>query len=219
MGRTVHGPGAGIVKAQSVGTGVPCRRTRDHGQWTSRQGVTSMYTISTDRERLDLDRIVRWLSKESYWAQERTREAIERSIEHSLVFGAYLGDEQVGLARAVTDFSTFAWLCDVFVDTDAPRPRGGEAPRAGCDGAPRAVRAAPDAARDARCSSALRNVRRLPRSADSGTLDGPPRRKRPSTLRELGLVDLGAPVREHTREEPVSRAETKSKAPRHVGQR
>ncbi len=77
-----------------------------------------MYTISMDRERLDLDRIARWLSKESYWAQERTREAIERSIEHSLVFGAYLGDEQVGLARAVTDFSTFAWLCDVFVDRD-----------------------------------------------------------------------------------------------------
>ena len=76
-----------------------------------------MYTISTDRDRLDLDRIYRWLSEESYWAQERTRDVVERSIEHSLAFGAYLGSEQVGFARVVTDFSTFAWLCDVFVDT------------------------------------------------------------------------------------------------------
>ncbi len=85
--------------------------------------MTSIYTISTDRERLDVERIHRWLSEESYWAQGRTREVVERSIEHSLAFGAYLGDEQVGFARAVTDYATFAWLCDVFV-VAAHRGRG-----------------------------------------------------------------------------------------------
>lgn len=82
-----------------------------------------MYTVSADPNLLDLDRIHRWLSGESYWAQGRTRDVVERSIGNSLAFGAYLGDEQVGFARAVTDYATFAWLCDVFVDA-AHRGRG-----------------------------------------------------------------------------------------------
>ena len=79
------------------------------------------YTISTDRSRLDVDLIHRFLSEEAYWAKGRTREQVERSIEHSLCFGAYAGDEQVGFARAVTDRATFAWLADVFV---VPEHRG-----------------------------------------------------------------------------------------------
>jgi GNAT superfamily N-acetyltransferase len=81
------------------------------------------YTVSTDKARLDLDLVHRWLSEKSYWAQGRSRDVVERSIEHSLAFGAYLGDEQVGFARAVTDYTTFAWLCDVFVD-EGHRGRG-----------------------------------------------------------------------------------------------
>ncbi|MCX6099462.1 MAG: GNAT family N-acetyltransferase, partial [Candidatus Bipolaricaulota bacterium] len=81
------------------------------------------YTVSTDKARLDLDLVHRWLSEVSYWAQGRSRDVVERSIEHSLAFGAYLGDEQVGFARAVTDYATFAWLCDVFVD-EGHRGRG-----------------------------------------------------------------------------------------------
>ncbi len=72
------------------------------------------YTISTDPARLDLEMIVAALGR-SYWAAGRSREVIERSLEHSLCFGLYFGDTQVGLARLVTDFATFAWLCDVFV--------------------------------------------------------------------------------------------------------
>ncbi len=40
---------------------------------------------------------------------------VQRSIEHSLCFGVYHGTQQVGFARVVTDYATFAWLCDVFV--------------------------------------------------------------------------------------------------------
>jgi GNAT superfamily N-acetyltransferase len=79
------------------------------------------YVVSTDKSRLDLARVHQWLSQESYWAQGRTREAVERSVATSTVFGAYCGDEQVGFARAVTDGVTFAWLCDVFV---SPAHRG-----------------------------------------------------------------------------------------------
>jgi GNAT superfamily N-acetyltransferase len=79
------------------------------------------YTISTDRSRLDIDLIHRFLSEESYWARGRAREVTERSIENSVCFGVYRGEEQVGFARAVTDRATFAWLADVFV---LPEHRG-----------------------------------------------------------------------------------------------
>jgi GNAT superfamily N-acetyltransferase len=74
------------------------------------------YTISTDRSRLDVDRIHRFLSTEAYWSPGVAREVVERSIDNSLCFGVYLGDEQVGFARAVTDRATFAWLADVYIE-------------------------------------------------------------------------------------------------------
>lgn len=74
------------------------------------------YTISADPALLDLDLIRQWLDEESYWARGRTRETVETSVANSLNFGAYTkSGEMVGGARVVTDFATFAWLCDVFV--------------------------------------------------------------------------------------------------------
>lgn len=72
-------------------------------------------TISTDRTRMDVDVIHRYLSEESYWAKGIPRELVERSIAHSLCFGAFDGEAQVGFARAITDYATFAYLADVFV--------------------------------------------------------------------------------------------------------
>jgi GNAT superfamily N-acetyltransferase len=73
------------------------------------------YEISTDRSRLDLDALHAYLSGEAYWSPGVARSVVERSIEHSLNFGLYRGDEQAGFARVVTDYATFAWLADVFV--------------------------------------------------------------------------------------------------------
>jgi GNAT superfamily N-acetyltransferase len=73
------------------------------------------YLISTDPAKLDLAVIHGFLSNESYWAQGRPLDVMRRALEHSLCFGVYLGDEQMGLARVVTDYATFAWLCDVFI--------------------------------------------------------------------------------------------------------
>jgi GNAT superfamily N-acetyltransferase len=75
------------------------------------------YEISTDRARLDLDSIHRFLSTEAYWSPGVAREVVERSIEYSLPFGVYLGDEQVGFARVVTDRATFAWIADVYIES------------------------------------------------------------------------------------------------------
>jgi GNAT superfamily N-acetyltransferase len=83
------------------------------------------YEISTDAARLDHERVHRWLSQDAYWALGRTRDRQDRAIASSLNFGAYRAGSQtqVGYARVVTDYATFAWLCDVYVD-QAARGRG-----------------------------------------------------------------------------------------------
>lgn len=82
------------------------------------------YYASDDPALLDIGRIGRWLAEESYWATGRPLDAVRRSFEESLAIGCYAPDgEQVGVCRWVTDHVSFAWLCDVFVDT-AHRDRG-----------------------------------------------------------------------------------------------
>lgn len=76
------------------------------------------FTISTDKPRLQFEVIYRFLLEESYWSQGRTREQMENAIEHSLCFGIYQGERQIGFARIVSDFATFAYLGDVFVLED-----------------------------------------------------------------------------------------------------
>jgi len=75
------------------------------------------FIISTDPDRLDTDVIVDFLSR-AYWAKGRPRERTERALTNSLVFGLYDGDKQIGLARVVTDYAVFAYLCDVFIHED-----------------------------------------------------------------------------------------------------
>ena len=73
------------------------------------------YTLSDDPARLVMDDVCTLLGK-SYWGAERSRETIEVSIRNSLCFGAYKDGRQIAFARAVTDYATTFWLCDVIVD-------------------------------------------------------------------------------------------------------
>ena len=73
------------------------------------------FTISTDRDRLQIEAIHRFLSEDSYWAQNRTREQTATAIKNSLPFGVYKGENQIGFARIVTDYATFAYLGDVYI--------------------------------------------------------------------------------------------------------
>jgi GNAT superfamily N-acetyltransferase len=72
------------------------------------------YTISTERQRLDTKVIHSFLTR-SYWAEGIPLTVVERSLEHSLSFGIYHGERQVGLARVITDYTTFAYVADVFI--------------------------------------------------------------------------------------------------------
>lgn len=83
--------------------------------------MVSEYKISTDKSQLDIPLIQKFLSQESYWAQNVPVEIVQRSIENSLCFGVYHQNQQVGFARVITDQATFAYLADVFI---LPEHRG-----------------------------------------------------------------------------------------------
>jgi GNAT superfamily N-acetyltransferase len=73
------------------------------------------FVIDTNRRKLDLRLIQEFLDKRSYWAIGRSIDTVSRSIRNSLNFGIYDGDKQIGFARVITDYATFAWLADVFI--------------------------------------------------------------------------------------------------------
>jgi GNAT superfamily N-acetyltransferase len=74
------------------------------------------FLYSTDKSKLNLDYIQHFLSKESYWAKNIPMDIVKTSIEGSLCFGVYENSKQVGFARVITDYATFGYLADVFID-------------------------------------------------------------------------------------------------------
>jgi GNAT superfamily N-acetyltransferase len=76
--------------------------------------IQNNYTVSTDTSKLNIDFVHAYLSR-SYWAEEIPKEIVKKGIENSLCFGIYNENKQVGFARVISDYSTFAYLADVFV--------------------------------------------------------------------------------------------------------
>ena len=83
------------------------------------------FLISTDPALLDLQVVHRWLSESSYWVPGIPFEVVKRGVDGSLNFGLYAAGNkpQAGLARIISDYATFAYVCDVFV-LDEYRGRG-----------------------------------------------------------------------------------------------
>lgn len=84
-------------------------------EWTK-----GKYLVTDDTSMINLDFVERSL-KASYWADDRPKSIIEKSLSESTVLSLFQDNKQIGLARVVSDFVTFAWLCDVVVD---PQYRG-----------------------------------------------------------------------------------------------
>jgi GNAT superfamily N-acetyltransferase len=80
------------------------------------------YVVSTDEARLDIAFTAGFLAA-TYWAADIPESVVRRALEHSIGFGMYEGDRQIGFARVVTDRATFAWVGDVFV-LESHRGRG-----------------------------------------------------------------------------------------------
>jgi GNAT superfamily N-acetyltransferase len=77
--------------------------------------VKGEFTISSDPLKLDIDLIHKYLSEESYWAKNIPFETVKQSIENALNFGIFYKNEQIGFARVISDYTTFAYLADVFI--------------------------------------------------------------------------------------------------------
>jgi len=82
-----------------------------------REWMRGEYLLTDNSARLDLDAVCALLQS-TYWASDRSREVIEKSLRHSTSLHLIHGGKQVGLIRGVTDHVTFTWLCDVVVDTE-----------------------------------------------------------------------------------------------------
>jgi GNAT superfamily N-acetyltransferase len=80
------------------------------------------FTISTDPAKLDVAAVHAFLTQ-SYWAEGIPLRIVERSVRNSLCFGMYEGDAQIGFARVISDFATYAYLADVYV-SEKYRGRG-----------------------------------------------------------------------------------------------
>ena len=76
------------------------------------------FLYSTDKTKLDVGYIHHFLAQESYWAKNIPIEIVKQSIEGSLCFGVYHQNKQIGFARVITDYATFGYLADVFIDKD-----------------------------------------------------------------------------------------------------
>ena len=73
------------------------------------------YMLSNDKSMMDIKTIHQYLSEESYWSRGIGLEKVKKSIQFSLCFGVYINQEQIGFARVISDFSTIAYLGDVFI--------------------------------------------------------------------------------------------------------
>lgn len=91
----------------------PCFRCNAHvAEWTFDE-----FTLTDDPGRIVIDAVERMLRK-TYWASKRERGVIEQSLKSSFVISLFHGDEMIGMARVVSDYCTFAWICDVIVEEE-----------------------------------------------------------------------------------------------------
>ena len=73
------------------------------------------FCVSTDVNRLDIASIHHFLANESYWSKNIPFNVVQKAVRNSLCFGVFKGEKQIGFARVVSDFVTFAFLADVFI--------------------------------------------------------------------------------------------------------
>lgn len=76
------------------------------------------FLITTDKTKLDIVAVHDFLSKYSGWSANITLEKVTLSIDNSLNFGLFHKKQQIGFARVISDFSTIAYLGDVYVLED-----------------------------------------------------------------------------------------------------
>lgn len=72
------------------------------------------YEFTDDRDRMDFDAVFNLLAR-TYWASDRPRELQRRAFDHSICFSLLKSGQQIGFARVISDWATFAWIADVII--------------------------------------------------------------------------------------------------------
>ena len=87
-------------------------------------GIGEMFELDDDRDRVDVDALWRFLSRQAYWSRWRTRSDVEHQLAGAWrVVALYErpSGQMIAFARAVSDGIAVAYLADVYIE---PRHRG-----------------------------------------------------------------------------------------------
>ncbi|MBS1781294.1 MAG: GNAT family N-acetyltransferase [Bacteroidetes bacterium] len=76
------------------------------------------YLITTDKSKMQTEAIHHWLATESYWCKNIPYDLVKKAFDNSFCVGVLKDGEQVGYARLITDYTTFAYLADVYVEEE-----------------------------------------------------------------------------------------------------
>lgn len=72
------------------------------------------YELSSEKERIQFDWLHQQL-KHQYWCEGLPTSILQAAIEHSWCVSVFHQHQQVGFARLISDYATFAYLADVYV--------------------------------------------------------------------------------------------------------
>lgn len=72
------------------------------------------YLITTDNSKIDFEVVHQFLAT-SYWCEGIPKPVLQKAIDNSLCFSVFHSKRQIGFARIISDFATFAYLADVFI--------------------------------------------------------------------------------------------------------
>ena len=76
------------------------------------------YVLTTDRSQMIIADIYKWLSVEAYWCKGIPFETVVNAVSNSHCIGVLHQGKQIAFARLVTDYATFAYLADVYVQKE-----------------------------------------------------------------------------------------------------
>jgi GNAT superfamily N-acetyltransferase len=79
--------------------------------------VNGKYSIADGKNAVNLEAVHRLLGK-SYWAKDRSLETISATIDRSLCFSLFRDEKQIGFARVLTDYVTYAVILDMIIDEE-----------------------------------------------------------------------------------------------------
>lgn len=71
--------------------------------------------ITLNKNEMDIN-VVHQFLRNTYWSKGIPKTVVQSAIENSLCVGLMRNDQIIGFGRAITDYATFAYLADIYVE-------------------------------------------------------------------------------------------------------